>query len=90
MTVKAAPQMDPYAAATSEDVTRTLGSLEDMTITQILAAKPSLRDISDAALWHRGDGDLITREHRELTAGAQAVIDILESAEEEVSTGDDR
>ena len=40
MTVKAAPQMDPYATATSEDVTRTRGSLDDMTIAQILAAKP--------------------------------------------------
>jgi hypothetical protein len=85
MTAKSMTPMDPYAPATSEDVTRTLGALNDMTITQILAAKPSLRDISDAALWHRGDGDLIAREHRELTAGAQAVIDILEITEEELA-----
>ena len=85
MTAKSMTPMGPYAPATSEDVTRALGALDDLTITQILAAKPSLRDISDAALWHRGDGDLITREHRELTAGAQAVIDILEITEEELA-----
>jgi len=83
MTTKSAIQTDPYAIATLDDVRRTLGALDDMTIAEILTAKPSLRDLSDAALWHKGDGDLIAREHRELTAGAQAIIDILDRAEEQ-------
>jgi hypothetical protein len=51
----------------------TFGAIDDKTIAEILAAQPSLRDLS-AVVWERGDGDLIAREHRELTAGAQAVI----------------
>jgi hypothetical protein len=83
MTTNSATQSDPHALAASEDVARIIGRLDDMTVAEILSAKPSLRDLSDAALWHRGDGDLIAREHRELTAGAQAVIDILDRADEE-------
>lgn len=83
MATKSAIQTDAYAIATLDDVRRTLGALDDMTIAEILKAKPSLRDLSDAALWHKGDGDLIAREHRELTAGAQAIIDILDRAEEQ-------
>ena len=83
MTTKNTSTIDPYAIATSDDIKRALGSLDDMTIAEILTAKPSLRDLSDAALWHRGDSDLIAREHRELTTGAQTVIDILDRREEE-------
>jgi len=83
MTAKTSTQIDPNAIATSDDVRYILGALDDMTVAQILAVKPALQDLSDAALWHRGDGDLIAREHREIAAGAQAVIDILALADEE-------
>lgn len=82
MAEKTSIQPDPNALASADDVRRAFGALEDMTISQILAVKPSLRDLSDAAVWHRGDGDLLARQHHDLTGGAQAVVDILETAEE--------
>lgn len=50
----------------------------------ILANTPSLRDLNDAALWWRGDGDLIAREHRELSARALAVVEVLSRADEDL------
>jgi hypothetical protein len=83
MTTKAASPMNPHAIASSDDVKRAFGAIEDRTIAEILAMHPSLRDLSDAAVWQRGEGDLIAREHRELTREAQAVIDIIARAGEE-------
>jgi hypothetical protein len=81
VTTKDPAQTSPGAIATSDDVKRSFGGLDDLTVSEVLSAQPSLRDLSDAALWLRGDGDLIGREHREITANAQAVIDILERAD---------
>ena len=83
MTTRAATPIDPLAKATTEDVRLSFGGLDDLTLAAVLAAQPSLRDLTDAALWLRGDGDLIAREHREITASAQAVIDILEQTDEQ-------
>jgi len=83
MTTKPADQTDPRAIATSDDVKRSFGALNDLTVAAVLKAQPSLRDLTEAALLLRGDGDLIAREHREITANAQAVIDIVERADEQ-------
>lgn len=83
MNLKSPSQPDPHAPAASDDIRRLLGALEDRTIVEILALKPSLEDLGEAALWRRGDSDLIARSQRQLSAGAQAVIDILARDEEE-------
>lgn len=85
MNLKSPSQTDPNRQAVSDDIRRLLGSLEDRTIVEILSLKPSLEDLAEAALWRRGDGDLITGSHRQFSAGAQAVIDILAQSEEEWS-----
>ena len=59
-----------------------LGDIDDAFVADILASQPSLRDLNDAALWWRGDGDLIAREHRELSASALAVVETLSRADE--------
>jgi hypothetical protein len=76
---------DASRQATSEDVRHVLGDLEDVTVAEILSARPTLGDLTDAAIWARGDGDLIAREHKELSAGALAVAEILSREEEEVT-----
>jgi hypothetical protein len=83
MNLKSASQPDPTRKAASEDVRTTLGVVDDGTVMEILALKPSLHDLAEAALWQRGDSDLFAREHHEVSAAAQAVIDILERTDEE-------
>ncbi len=81
------PQTDVYRAATREDVRHMFGDLDDLIVANILAIQPTYRELSDAAIWVRGDGDLIAREHRELSANALAVADLL-SREEDAAIDD--
>ncbi|MBU6407148.1 MAG: hypothetical protein KGS44_08445 [Alphaproteobacteria bacterium] len=83
MTLQDKDQFDPERPAVADDVRQTLGQLEDALIVEILDASPTLRDLADAALWHRGDGDLIAREHRAMSARAEVIIDILAREAEE-------
>jgi hypothetical protein len=77
--------VDASRRATSDDIRHVLGDIDDTTVAEILAVRPSYGDLSDAAIWARGDGDLIAREHRELSAGAMAVAEILVREDEEVA-----
>jgi hypothetical protein len=77
-------ETDIYRRATPADVRHVLGEMDDTSVAEILSAGPSFRDLYDAAIWARGDGDLIAREHRELSAGALAIADMLTRAEEEL------
>lgn len=83
MTLRTKDEFDPNRAAVADDVRHTLGALEDAVIVEVLGASPTLRDLADAALWHRGDGDLIAREHSELSASAAAIIEILTREEDD-------
>ncbi len=85
MTIQKQPVTDASRPATSDDIRHVLGDIDDTTTAEILAVQPSYGDLSDAAIWARGDGDLITREHRELSAGARAVAEILVREDEEVA-----
>ena len=81
-TQKQPPEADVERQATVEDVQRTFGELEEVIIAEILSNRPTYRDLSDAAIWVRGDGDLIAREHKELSAAAIAVAEIMTREEE--------
>jgi len=83
MTLQDKDQFDPERPAVADDIRQTLGQLEDAVIVEILGASPTLRDLADAALWHRGDGDLIAREQRAMSARAEVIIDILAREDEE-------
>ena len=89
MTVRNEPHFEPHRKATAADVRHMLGDLEDAAIVEILANQPSLRYLNDAALWQRGDGDLIAREHREPSASALAIVEIMSRADEDL-VDDDR
>lgn len=75
---------EPFRQASSEDVRRTLGDLDATIIVDILAQTPTVRDLDDAALWRRGDGDLIAREHRQMSASARAITEILARADDDL------
>lgn len=82
MNLKRTENSKPYRQATSDDVRHILGDIDDSLVVEILSATPTLRDLNDAALYWRGDGDLIAREHRELSARALAVVEVLTRADE--------
>jgi hypothetical protein len=77
-------ESDIYRRATASDVRRVLGELEDVTVAEILATRPTYRDLEDAAISARGDGDLIAREHRELSGSALIVAEILSRVDEDL------
>jgi hypothetical protein len=77
------PQTDVYRAATLEDIRHVFGELDDHIVANILAVQPTYRELSDAAIWVRGDGDLIAREHRELSANALAVAELFAQDDEQ-------
>lgn len=70
-------ETDVNRMATADDVRHTLGDIDGVLIAAILSVKPTFRELTDAAIWARGDGDLIAREHHELSAGALAVAEII-------------
>lgn len=77
MSVQRAQGADTTRRATRDDVRHMLGELDDVVVAEILAAQPSYSDLSEATIWARGDGDLTAREHKELSAEAIAVAEIL-------------
>jgi hypothetical protein len=76
------PTPDPSHTATPEDVRHVLGDLEDIEIAHILALQPTYRDLTEAAIWARGDGDLAAREAHDLSASALAIASIIIAADQ--------
>ena len=70
------PQTD-IRTATRDDIRHVLGAIDDAMVVKILSKKPSFEDLSDAAIWVRGDGDLIARDQLELSATARAIAEVL-------------
>jgi hypothetical protein len=62
---------------------RILGEVGDAKIVEILALKPTLQDLEEAALWLTGDGDVLAKEGHPLGGVVAAIVDIMISDEEE-------
>ncbi len=63
--------------ATRDDIRHVLGAIDDTLVVKILSKKPSFADLSDAAIWVRGDGDAVARDQLELSATAFAIAEVL-------------
>jgi hypothetical protein len=63
--------------ATRDDIRHVLGAIDDTLVVKILSKKPSFADLSDAAIWARGDGDAVARDQSELSATALAIAEML-------------
>lgn len=75
-----APQNEPRTdarIATRDDIYRVLGAIDDTLVVKILSKQPSFADLSDAAIWVRGDGDALARDQLELSATAFAIAEVL-------------
>lgn len=69
--------------ASHDDLTRILGEVDDAKIVEILALKPTLKEVEEAALWLAGDGDVLAKEGHPLGGIVAAIVDIMVSDEEE-------
>lgn len=82
--IKSKPPHD----ASSEEITREdlhslIGDIDEMTAVEILALRPTVRDIEQAAMWVAGQGDILSREGEPLAGVAAQIFDILTADEEE-------
>jgi hypothetical protein len=79
--------------ASSGDVRRVLGDLDDAKVTAILTLKPSLADLEDAAICMAGDQDILAGSGHQVAATASRIIELLaeeEEADEEPQSGSGR
>jgi hypothetical protein len=69
--------------ATSGDVRKVLGDLDDVKVAEILALKPSLADLDDVAICMAGDQDVLAKSGHRVPAAAARIIELLAEQEEE-------
>jgi hypothetical protein len=68
-----------------DDVRRIFGEIDDAKMIEILALKPSLPEIEEAAMWAAGNGDVLAKGGHRLGRVAAAIVDILAGDDEEDS-----
>jgi hypothetical protein len=69
--------------ATSGDVRKVLGDLDDAKVTEILALNPSLADLEDVAICMAGDHDVLAKSGHHVPVTAARIIELLVEEEEE-------
>jgi hypothetical protein len=69
--------------ATSIDIRRILGDLDDAKVATILAWKPGLADLEDAAICITGDHDVLAKSGHHVPATAARIVELLTEEEEE-------
>ncbi len=68
--------------AVPDDVKRILGHLDDEKLVEIVALRPTLKDVEEASLWLAGDADVFGKGMT-LKATAARIVEILTADEEE-------
>ncbi|HUC50854.1 MAG TPA: hypothetical protein VMA30_15855 [Xanthobacteraceae bacterium] len=70
------------ALALADDIRRILGSLDDEKLVDIVALRPTIKDVEEASLWLAGDADVFgTGEPLKSNAGR--IVAILTADEED-------
>ncbi len=70
-------------AAAHDDLRRIVGDIDERKALEILALRPTLAEVEEAAAWAAGDGDILAKSGRPLTGIAAEVFEILTADEEE-------
>ncbi|MGZ5912282.1 MAG: hypothetical protein ACXWLB_20565 [Reyranella sp.] len=60
-----------------------MGDLNDATVTEILALKPTVVDLEDVAICKAGDHDVLAKSGHHVSATAASIIELLAEEEEE-------
>ena len=68
--------------ATLEDIQRLFGDLEASTISALMALKPTVQDIEEAAVWIAGEGGSLPEPHQPARVVAE-ILDLLVTDEDE-------
>ncbi len=71
------------ATATRADLHGILGDLDDGKAIEILALKPTVADVEEAAIYATGDGDVLAKGGHPCSHLAADIIEILTADEEE-------
>ena len=66
-----------------DDLQRVLGDIEDSKIIEILALKPTVPELEEAAIWAAGDGDVLAKDGHPLTGVVAQIVEILAAEGEE-------
>ena len=83
MPLPASTQSSSSGLASAEDVSRLLGALDERKTLDIVALRPTLADVEQAAVWLAGDGDVIARSGHPLAGVVAEILDILAVDDEE-------
>lgn len=65
------------------DIRTILGHLDDAKVAEILALKPSLADLEDAAICMTGTHDVLAKSGHHVPVTAARIIELLTKADEE-------
>jgi hypothetical protein len=71
------------SVATADDLSKLLGALDERKAVDVLALRPTLVDVEQAAIWLAGDGDVLAKDGRPLAGVVAQIVDILGSEDEE-------
>lgn len=63
--------------ATADDARRLLGDADDSKVAEVLAVQPTIWELEQAAIWHRGDGDALGKAGYPLSGKAARIFEIL-------------
>jgi hypothetical protein len=70
-------------AISTDELRRILGDIEESRLLAILALRPTIAEVEEAALWNAGSGDLVSRAGHPLTGVAAQIFEILAVDDEE-------
>jgi hypothetical protein len=69
-------------AAMRDDIGHIIGDVDDLKAAEILALKPTVADLEEAAIWLSGDGDVLAKDGHKLGDIAAQILDMLDAPEE--------
>ena len=69
--------------APTRDIRKILGDLDDVKVAEILALKPSLVDLEEAAICLTGDHDVLAKSGHHVPVTAARIIELLAEDEAE-------
>jgi hypothetical protein len=66
-----------------DELIRVVGDVDESTLLAILALRPTIAEVEEAAAWTTGSGDVVDRAGHPLTGVIAQIFDILTADEEE-------
>lgn len=75
--------IEPQRLATSEDLRRILGALDDPRLIEILELAPNVADVEEATTCLVGDDDVLADKRHHVSTVARRIVEILTTAEDD-------